>query len=290
MRKFVWTLLAAGACALGGSGLVSAGDVIRLGGADAADAIGASDTELVRGGHGGGGGGYRGGYGGGYRGGYGGGYRSYGYGGYGGYRSYYGGYGGYRGYGYGGYGYRPYYYGGYGYRPLYLGIGLGYGGYGYGGGYGGYGYGGYGYGGGYGSNYGGGYGGYPVSYGSYYSPCAATTVMPYASATYQTAQPPLVSQPQYMPPASGQTYPYDGGPQNLVPQPTELSPAVSPKRYVPRDGLLVNLRGETTGGTTQNLNARLVRLADSRPAAPASSPSRYTYRAYGEEPLPAVRR
>jgi len=262
-------MLAAGACVLAGGGLGTAGDVIRLGGTAADEATGDSDTELVRWGYGGyrGGyhGGYRGGYYGGYRGGYYSGYRGgyYGYGGYRGYyRPYYGGYGGYRNY-YGGY-YRPY--------------------------YGGY--------------YGGGYISYPsyyypsyYSYPAYYAPCASTTtVMPYAATYSATAPLQTITQPRVLSPqpavpqGDGQTYPYDGGPQNLVPQPADVNPTTGPRRTVPRDGLLIGLSQETTGGTSQNLNARLFRLSDSRPADSTPPATRYSYRAYGEEPLPPVTR
>lgn len=294
MNKFVWGFLAAGVGLLAGAVGTNASDTIRLGGTEAATAIGSTDTELVRGGHGGGGHGgggfYRGGYGGygGYRGGY--------YGGYGGYRGgYYGGYrggyyGGYRGYGYGGY-----------YRPFY-GIGLGYGGYGYGGyGYGGYGYGGYGYGGyGYGGYGNGGYGysiyspyysnySYPINYGNAYY--TAAPVMPYA-ATYQTVQPQYIPTQTIVPSGNGQTFPYDGGPQYVVPQSNaDLTPTQTPRPSVSREGLLVNLRDDgVQGGSSQNLSARLIRLADTTPAQTETAPNRYTYRAYGEEPLPSVRR
>src|SRR4051794_20365303 len=72
MSRFVWALLTAGACVLAGGGLVSAGDVIRLGGTSAADAVGDTDTSLVR-------------------------WGGRGFGGFGGYRGF--GYGGYRGFG-----------------------------------------------------------------------------------------------------------------------------------------------------------------------------------------------
>src|SRR5947209_17551476 len=103
MRSLMGTLLTAGVFAMVANNSW-ANDVVRLGGPGVQTSIvGGTDTELVRGFHGGHGG-YRGGYGH-YHGGYG--YR--GYGGY--YRSgYYGGY--YRPYYYGGY-YKPYYYGGY---------------------------------------------------------------------------------------------------------------------------------------------------------------------------------
>jgi hypothetical protein len=112
---------------LGGTAMAADPDTVQLGRTETKttgvvhEAMKDDDTELVRGGHYGGGG-YHGGYGGGYRGGYGGyyggGYRggfgvSFYSGGYGGYRGGYGyggyGYGGYRG-GYGGYGYSSYYY------------------------------------------------------------------------------------------------------------------------------------------------------------------------------------
>jgi hypothetical protein len=198
-----------------------------------------------------------------YRGGFGwGGYRGFGFGGYrgfgwGGYRGF--GFGGYRGFGYGGF-YRPYYGFGYGgfYRPYY---GFGYGrlGYGLGYGLGGYGLGGYGLG-GYGLGYGlGGFGlggyGYGIGYGGYWGPCSgggvvtSTYTLNMPVATLGTPLPQAVPQAPVIVPNDGATYPYDGGPQQVVPtpqavpNPPEVStpPAKAPRRTVPLEGRSVSL-------------------------------------------------
>jgi hypothetical protein len=258
----------------------SADDVIRLKSSPNLNAttvtLGTTnaDIELAR--HGGYGGGYRGGYGG-YRGGYGGyhgGYRGGYYGGYrGGYYGGYRGYAGYRGY-YGGY-YRPYYtnyyrpyYGGYytNYYPYYGGYG-----------YGNYGYGGYGYGSGLG--YGGYYGCSTISYPvvsqyaysqPYYpsvTPYGTTPVQPYNSAPIYNGINGYNEQPP-MPPVTGDgTYPYNGGPNQLVPMPQQqpqqqqqINPAGSSPRNPVADLRLVSTSSQTVQPATQ-----------------------YTYPAYGED-------
>ena len=223
------------ASVLAGAGASNGGDTIRLNGGGDTPTQGLVDdgqgAEAIRTWYRGGWGGYRG---------YGwGGYRGYGWGGYRGY-----GWGGYRGFGYGGF-YRPYYglgYGGYGgfYRPYY-GLGLGYGGfyrpyYGFGLGYGGF------------------YPGYGLGYGSFFGPCAGTTAGAYtlnmpgnmlASPLPSDAQPALPragaadGAPQ-APPNDG-TFPYDGGPQNAAPAPSDTPPARTTPRSVPLEGRAVSL-------------------------------------------------
>jgi len=233
-----------------------------------------ADVELARYGGGGRGGiGYRGGYGG-YRGGYAG-YRG-GYGGYrggyyGGYRGYYGGYAGYRGYGgyyrpyYASY-YRPYYFSN-SYRPYY------YNNYGYGSGY---------YGGGY---YDSGYYSSPYYYGcsTGYAPVVSqyaytqpylSSVTPYGTAPVYNNNAPLNngingynSQPPMPPVEPGDgTYPYDGGPNQMVPMPQQqqqqqqINPAKTPNRNPVADLRLVSTTNQQTQPTTQ-----------------------FTYPAYGED-------
>lgn len=162
-----------------------------------------------------------------------GGYRGFGWGGYRGFG--WGGYGlGYRGFGWGGF-YRPYYGFGSFYRPFYgygLGIGYGLGGFGYGGYYPGFGYG-YGFG-----------------------PCAGTTANVYnLSMPVAVLGTPLngAAQPRYIDvnppqaPADAGTYPYDGGPQNLLPKPREtVNPSTdAPRRTVPLEGRSVSLPKST---------------------------------------------
>jgi hypothetical protein len=177
-----------------------------------------------------------------------GGYRGFGYGGWGGYRGF--GWGGYRGFGWGGLGgyrsfgwggfYRPYYGFGYGgfYRPYY-GLGLGGFGLGYGLGYG-LGMGGFGY--------GMGYGGWGMGYGGFF-PCAgggAATVytMNAPVATLGTPLPQGALQPQApLPVGNDGTYPYDGGPKEVVPDPKETpAPSIkTPRPSVPLEGRSVSL-------------------------------------------------
>jgi len=283
----------AGVAALFAGAQVASADVIPLKSKAATSAptltLGSSSatTELARYGHGGGfHGGYRGGF---HHGGYGGGYYRPHYGGYGGgyYRPYYGGYGGYyRPYyaGYGGY-YRPYYggYAGY-YRPYYGGYGgYGYGGYGYGG-YSGYGYSGYGYGGYYGCST-------PFSTVTTFTLNAAPSIYAYQQPYYSSVTPfgtapaiyggnsiamPYNAVPLYqqqpglngfngkqpvMPPVqpTDGTFPYDGGPQQPVPQPKQ---EVNPAKNAPQ----------------QPTTLRLVTY----PSQPVQQPQ-YNFPAYGED-------
>jgi hypothetical protein len=228
------------------SGNVSS-TTMTLGGSGTAAQAASEDTELARGGYGGG----RGGYGGGYRGGYGGGYRGGYGGGYGGYRGGYGGYGGYRG-GYGGYaGYRGGYYGGY--RGGYYG---GYGGY-WGGGYGGY----YPYAGYYGYPY---YGG---GVGIYLGINGGSSGVPVVNLGDNYAPPdgymPPPAQPMAQPtPPSDGTFRYDGGPANPVPL-----PKADPQPIPPSNPTGVNLPVSGNKLTT--------------PFAPTPTP--YKYKAYGEK-------
>lgn len=192
------------------------------------------------------------------------------YGGWGGYRGF--GWGGYRGFGWGGYGggfYRPFYgglgYGGLGYGRLgfggmglyrpYYGFGLGYGGLGFGG-LGGYGF---------GYRYGGFYPGFGMGYGGFFGPCAGASASVYSltmpsgvvgaplSNTPLPSNPlpnaPLPGAPQPravdavapQAPAEG-TFPYDGGPQNVVPAPQDTPPTrAAPQRTVPMEGRAVSL-------------------------------------------------
>ena len=181
-------------------------------------------------------------------------------GGWGGYRGF--GYGGYRGFGYGGF-YRPYYGFGLGYGGLGYGRGFGWGGYGLGlGGLGygrGFGWGGYGLGyglgfgglGGYGLGYGGFYPGFGLGYGGMFGPCAGTTANIYSlNMQANTPGTPLPGAPQpravdvapQQAPANDGTFPYDGGPQNVVPNPQDTPPArTTPQRSVPLEGRAVSL-------------------------------------------------
>jgi len=269
MKRLLCAVFAGGL--LLGVGNVSWGqDTVRLGGPSAQiDMQGGTDTELVRGYHGGGGyrGGYHGGYHGGYRGGYYGGYRG-GY--YGGYRGYYGGYGGYRGY-YGGYGYGRPYYGGYYnsyypsvyYQPYYYS---------------------------------------PAYYSSYY-PCIGESapIVTLAQNAYSAPQG-HVSQNQsnYAPapyseavplPGGNSTFPYDGGPSSPIPlpAPNPIQPGQKvgdPNRgIIPFDGKLVSLPNETTGGFTPvTAPTRTIVTPQSRtPATTTTTTPRVSYPAYGED-------
>jgi hypothetical protein len=158
------------------------------------------------------------------------GYRGYGWGGY--YRPFYG-------YGWGGY-YRPFYgygWGGY-YRPFY--------GYGWGGFYRPY----YGFSLGYSAFY----PAYSFGYGSFFAPCAGTTAGVYTlnipGSTLASSQPseaqPILPRPRaadgapQAPPSDG-TFPYDGGPQNAAPLPSDTPPARTTPRSVPLEGRAVSL-------------------------------------------------
>ncbi len=258
-KWFAAGLLAAG-CVLAWSGASRGGDTIRLNMVDKTPTQNLVDdgqgAETIRTWHRGfgfggyGGWGYRGfGWGGlGYRGfGYGGlGYRGLGWGGLGwgglGYRGFGWGGLGYGGLGWGGLGYRGFGWGGL-YRPYYgfglgglgfggLGYGLGFGGLGYGLGYGRFGYG-LGFGGlGYGLGYGG--LGYGIGYGGFFGPCSG------AAANVYTLDSPPPANGQQMPGADG-TFPYDGGPQQVVPNPTDTPPAKAAPRSVPLEGRSVSL-------------------------------------------------
>jgi hypothetical protein len=284
MRGHLWGCLATGVLLLAGAGAGTASEVsspypsdtLRLGGRDATQAIGETDTELVwRGGYGGYHGGYRGGYYGhrGYYGGYRGGY----YGGYGGYRGgYYGGYGGYRGGYYGGY--RPYY-GGY-----------------YGGGYGYRGYGGYGGYGGYYRPYWGGYyrsSYYPSYYGGYYgggyypdSYCDTTIQLttPIFSGSVTVPSPvlPMPRTAVQQQPGAPPTFPYDGGPSAPVPLPATGVSGPSPRGT--GNTLLVALTKGITGGSGADFDAYMHPVSYEPAPVPASTTTsgRYTYRAYGD--------
>jgi len=253
-------------------------DTVRLGGPSAQlDMQGGTDTELVRGFHGGG---YHGGWHGGYR----------GYGGYyGGYRGYYGGYRGY----YGGYGYGRGYYGGYGYGGYYRPY--------YGGYYGGY----YPYSSVYYQPY------YSTPYySSYYYPCigqnAATVTLAqanYSAPQYAAPQSYSTQQQNYGPvpyseavpsPGGNSTYPYNGGPSSPIPLPAPNpvqpgqkigDPSNNNRGIVPLDGKLVSLPNETTGGFTPvTAPARTIVTPQTRTPATTTTTPRVVYPAYGEEP------
>jgi len=285
MRYHIMSALAAG-LVFAASSATWAAEIVRLGGPSAESTIqGATDTELVRGyGRGSYGGGYgRGYYGGGYgRGYYGGGYgRGY-YGGhYGGYgRGYYGGY--YGGYGRGYYGghyghyHQPYYYGSYygGYRPYYSNYYSPY--------YGNY----------YSSYYGNSYYGSPYYYGIAYDGYAVAPMTTLQATVYpqtQIAPPQPYAQPQ-MPPASDSgngTYPYNGGPANPIPQPSDSPvPMNSPPRgIVPLDGKLVSLPVETTGDVSVVPSIQRWTYVST-----AAAPARITYPAYGDVSIPPAPR
>jgi len=279
MCRLAAAMLGAGLLTLAfGSAVRADNDTVRLGSSASGAAtgpMGGTDTELVywRGGyrhHGGHYGGYRhyGGYH--HHGGYYGGYRPY----YGGYRPYYGGYyGGYRSY------YSNYYgnyYGGYygGYRPY----------------YGGY---------------------YRISsYGDYY-PCdvqlsVGTPIVytqlpaqPVQTAT-QVYQFQSAARPQALPmpvavPAANQTFPYDGGPRQPLPLPSQesIDPAVGPQPTVPLTGKVVSLPRELGGGTSQYATQLVGFGTPALPAAQptaAAAPSSFGYPAYGDQSLPQVRK
>jgi len=280
MNRIGLAMLAAGLGALAtGNAAWAQNDTFRLGTSSVAVAAisGGTDTELVayRGGHGHYG--HYGHYGHGHYGhGHYGHYGHYGHGNYGHYGHYHGYYGGNRGYGYGGY--RGYYgYGGYYpyynyYRP-YVSIGF----------YQPY---------------------YATAPAYYYSISGQGTVAatyaqeplqtPSATLPYQTTtgKPQLLPLPSAAPqtPASPQTFPYDGGPQAPLPMP-QTDPASGPRPTVPLQGKVVSLPMETTGGTSQ---LYMVGLGTHQPAASSSAATpaqtRYTYPAYGEQQLPAVRK
>jgi hypothetical protein len=213
MRSFVWAALATGFL-LGGFGVASASDTIRLGGPSAQATIqGDVDTELVLWRSRGYGGYHRGGYGGYYRGGYGGFYG----------RGYYGG-GYYRPY-YASYYHRPYYYSNY-YRPYY-----------YGSYYGGY-YQPYYY-----SSY------YPIAGESVLPPVTTLQGNGYYQAPAQQQYAPPMP-----PPINGNgTFQYVGGPRSPIPMPSpgpDTSPAKTPRGIIPIDGRLVSLPTQATGGVS----------------------------------------
>lgn len=176
-------------------------------------------------------------------------HHGFGWGGYGwgGYRGF--GWGGYRGFGYGGF-YRPYYGFGLGYGGLYRPFGLGFGRFGYGLGYGGLGYGlgfgGLGYGwGGYRFGFGGMYPGFGFGYGGLFGPCAGATAGSFTlnipSANVGTPLPGAPAAPPQAP--AEETFPYDGGPANPVPQANDApAPTSNPRqRSVPLEGRSVSL-------------------------------------------------
>ncbi|HTU91808.1 MAG TPA: hypothetical protein VMF69_17125, partial [Gemmataceae bacterium] len=170
---------------------------------------------------------------------------------------------GYRGLGWGGF-YRPYYGFGLGYGGLGLGGlgygGLGYGRFGYGLGYGGlgrFGYGlgfsGLGYGGlGYGLGFSGlGFGGlgYGLGYGGLFGPISGATANVYTlnvpartlgSPLPGAAQPPAPNAAPRQPDNHG-TFPYDGGPSNVVPNPKDTPPSSTTPPSVPLEGRAVSL-------------------------------------------------
>ena len=234
---------------LAGVGAASADDIVKLGGPSAQATIqGGTDIALAAyrgGGHGGGHGGYHGGH-----------YAHYGHGHYGHYgHGHYGHYGHYGHHGHYANYWRGYYPWGYGlYARAYFGYPRLYG---Y---YGGY---------------------YP--YASYYAPSyyysdpcdysvAAETLPAPAQATYY---------PQRLSPTTPVgTFPYNGGPVNVVPMP--ISAPKSGPIVLPADGRLVSLQTTPTGGTTQMGN---------RQSAPTTTAPTVRYPAYGEEPIvPAPRK
>jgi len=252
----------------------SSGDVLTLG-----DVLSDRDADTLDVAYRYGYGGYRGGY----RGGSYGGYRGYGYGGYRGY-----GYGGYRGYGYGGYRggyyggyrgysnyYRPYYYGSY-YRPRY-----------YGAYYSPYSYSYYNYNSYYVPSYSyyssyGYYGisddGYADAYAIclkprrsstvyYYTPPQAYEQPSYEERSYQAPpqQAPQQQAPQVMPKAD-ETYPYDGGPKNPVPMPSQAPEEDARPTVIPY--------GQLQPGET---------LVSLKPAQEKKT-GKWNYPAYGEKP------
>ena len=295
MRRIGLAMFGAGLCSLTGSAVVQAdNDTVRLGMSSSSAVSGDVDTLLVasRGGHGGGhGGGFHGGgfHGGGFHGGgfHGGGFHGHnGFWGWGGR--------GWGGWGWGGYwgGYWPYW-GLYAWnRPFW--------GYGYYRPYGGYGY-----------------------YSPYYYVDAAPAYYDYYPATYYpiagqqevpgtlarlpmprsvsapvspyqqqaAARPQVLPMPVALPqrPGEPQTFPYDGGPQSSLPLPGKdgVGPASSPRPMVPLKGKLVSLPQETTGGTTQIIQFVGLGIASPVPA-PTAAP--YSYPAYGEQPLPPIRK
>jgi hypothetical protein len=236
-KWFIAAFLAASGV-LAWSGSSRGGDTIRLNMVDQTptknlvdNGQGADTIRVWRGGFGGGGWGGRGfGWGG----------RGLGWGGLG--------WGG-RGLGWGGWGW-----GGRGLGWGWGGRGLGWGGLGWGGlgwgwggrglGWGGWGVPAFGWGGfypGFGIGYGG-LGGYGLGYGGFF-PCAGTTAGVYTlsmpAATFGTPLPALA--PPQMPSSNG-TYPYDGGPANLVPNLKETPPSSTPSpRSVPLEGRSVSL-------------------------------------------------
>jgi hypothetical protein len=198
-----------------------------------------------------------------------GGYHAHWGGGYGYRRGYWGGYGYNRGYwgGYGYAGYRPYYYRPAYYRPLVY------------------------------VNY---YQPYYYPSPVYYYPISgqaqvqATYVQTPAQAQlpappYQTTtnRPQLLPQPATVPqqqPEGPQTFPYDGGPQAPLP---DVDPASGPRPFIPLQGKIVSLPRETTLGSTQHL---LVSLNSRTQSTAGPAPNAYAYLAYGEQPLPVVRK
>ena len=103
----------------------------------------------------------------------------------------------------------------------------------------------------------------------------------------QSPAPQVLPTPSAVPQPS--TYPYDGGPKTPVPLPgaDTVDPTFGPRPTVPVQGKLVYLPlQETTGGSTQ---LQTISLNSTPAQAPAATP-RYTYPAYGEQPLPPVTR
>jgi len=292
MRRFSLALLAGGFVALAAGNAVRAdNDTVRLATSSSGVGTGPSggtDTELVH---------SRGGY------------RHHGYGGYhGGYhRGYFGGY--HRGY-YGGYyGYNRPYYGGYYARPYYGGY---YGGYyspSYYSGYSPYYYGSYCqpyYNGGYYGQYYGYYGGYrrislngdiSEPYGVALTVSAPITFAQAPALAAQPATRVYQNQPQLLPapaagPGNNQTFPYDGGPSVPLPLPPSdaAPPSVNPQPTIPLSGKVVSVPGTLSGGTTQYTNMLIGWTAVATQPASAPATSRFSYPAYGDQPLPQVRK
>jgi hypothetical protein len=103
-----------------------------------------------------------------------------------------------------------------------------------------------------------------------------------------TARPQVLPMPAIVPQQPGglQTFPYDGGPQVPLPTP-QVDPASGPRPTVPLQGKIVSRPQETTGGTTPLFT---VSLSTYGQTVTLGTPRSYTYPAYGDQALPAVRK
>lgn len=119
----------------------------------------------------------------------------------------------------------------------------------------------------------------PVS--SYYYPMAGESIPTPITQTNVYYSTPVQQPYGTQLPPNGSTFPYDGGPPSLVPMPgpgKDINPASKPGIVIPKDGKLVSLPTQATGGTTQVGIPQRVNTP------------RVNFPAYGEEPIVPVPR